>query len=290
MAERRMFTKKITDADEFISLPSSTQALYLHLTMSADDDGFNNQIQMAMFKAHASVDDLKIRLAKRFIIQFSNGVIVIKHWRMANALRKDRYTVTAYQEELKMLKIKDNGSYSLENEDVVAEWLPDGCQTVAACKDSIGNDSVDKNKENNNIPPTPLKGGAEKKKTPRKKVVVLLGEILKTNPNALTEKVIAAMYEWAEYKDQRNSRYVEAGLSQQLNLAYNYTKRCGEDAVVDCIHKSIANNYQGITWDKLDHMPKSGNKVMTTQEKSMANLKKWLEEMNNDEQTDIQDH
>lgn len=161
MAERRMFTKKITDADEFISLPSSTQALYLHLTMSADDDGFNNQIQMAMFKAHASVDDLKILLAKRFIIQFSNGVIVIKHWRMANALRKDRYTATAYQEELKMLKIKDNGSYSLENEDVVAKWLPDGCQTVAAGKDSIGKDSVDKNRVGNTFcgepdkPPTP---------------------------------------------------------------------------------------------------------------------------------------
>ena len=144
MAERRMFTKKITDADEFVSLPSSTQALYLHLTMSADDDGFNNQIQMAMFKAHAGVDDLKILLAKRFIIQFSNGVIVIKHWRMANALRKDRYTATAYQEELKMLRIKDNGAYSIEDDDMVAKWLPDGCQVVATGKSSIEENSIDK--------------------------------------------------------------------------------------------------------------------------------------------------
>ena len=150
MAERRMFTKKITDADEFISLPSSTQALYLHLTMSADDDGFNNQIQMAMYKAHAGVDDLKILLAKRFIIQFSNGVIVIKHWRMANALRKDRYTATAYQEELKMLKIKDNGAYSIEDDNVVAKWLPDGCQTVAPGKDSIDKDSIGDVSENKN--------------------------------------------------------------------------------------------------------------------------------------------
>ena len=149
MAERRMFTKKITDADEFISLPSSTQALYLHLTMSADDDGFNNQVQMAMFKAHAGVDDLKILLAKRFIIQFDNGVIVIKHWRMANALRKDRYTETAYKEELGMLKIKDNGAYSLVDESLVAKRLPDGCQTVAAGKDSIGKDSIGKNRVGN---------------------------------------------------------------------------------------------------------------------------------------------
>lgn len=162
MAERRMFTKKITDADEFVSLPSSTQALYLHLTMSADDDGFNNQIQMAMFKAHAGVDDLKILLAKRFIIQFSNGVIVIKHWRMANALRKDRYTATAYQEELKMLRIKDNGAYSIEDDDMVAKWLPDGCQVVAPDKNSIGKDSIDKSRVGNSScgevdePPTPL--------------------------------------------------------------------------------------------------------------------------------------
>lgn len=149
MAERRMLTKKITDADEFIALPSSTQAFYLHLTMSADDDGFNNQVQMAMFKAHASVDDLRLLLAKRFIIQFSNGVIVIKHWRMANALRKDRYTATAYQEELKMLKIKDNGAYSLDDDTLVAKWLPNGCQTVAVGKDSIEENSIDKSSIDN---------------------------------------------------------------------------------------------------------------------------------------------
>ena len=136
-----MFTKKITDADEFISLPSSTQALYLHLCMSADDDGFNNQIQMAMFKAHASIDDVKVLLTKRFILQFENGVIVIKHWRMANALRKDRYTETAYKEELKRLKIKDNGAYTLADE----SWLPNGCQMVAADKNSIDKNSIDNN-------------------------------------------------------------------------------------------------------------------------------------------------
>lgn len=137
-----MFTKKITDADEFISLPSSTQALYLHLCMSADDDGFNNQVQMSMFKAHASVDDVKVLLAKRFILQFENGVIVIKHWRMANALRKDRYTETNYKEELSRLKIKQNGAYTMKNGDDVP-WLPDGCQMVAVDKYSIDKNSID---------------------------------------------------------------------------------------------------------------------------------------------------
>jgi uncharacterized phage protein (TIGR02220 family) len=137
MAERRMFTKKVTDDDNFMALSSSAQALYLHLSMCADDDGFCNQVSISMFKAHASVQDLQALLEKRYIYQFENGVIVIKHWRMANALRKDRYTPTAFQEELKQLSIKTNGSYTR---------LPSGCQMVADClpQDSIGKDSIGK--------------------------------------------------------------------------------------------------------------------------------------------------
>ena len=122
-----MLTAKVTDADAFVSMPSSAQALYLHLNMGADDDGFNNQVQLAMFKAHASIDDVKLLLAKRFILQFESGVIVIKHWRMANALRNDRYKPTNYQDELSMLQIKDNKSYTYKD----GAWLPNGCQTVA---------------------------------------------------------------------------------------------------------------------------------------------------------------
>ena len=141
MAERRMLTKKVTDDDNFMALSSSAQALYLHLSMCADDDGFCNQVSTSMFKAHASVQDLQALLEKRYIYQFENGVIVIKHWRMANALRKDRYTPTAFQEELKRLAIKDNGSYT---------WLPNGCQVVAERlpQDSIGKCSVDKDSIN----------------------------------------------------------------------------------------------------------------------------------------------
>ena len=135
MAERRMFTKKVTDDDNFAALSSSAQALYLHLSMAADDDGFCNQVSVSMFKAHASVQDLQALLEKRYIYQFENGVIVIKHWRMANALRKDRYTPTAFQEELARLQLKDNGSYT---------WLPDGCQVVA---DRLPQVRIDKDRE-----------------------------------------------------------------------------------------------------------------------------------------------
>lgn len=146
MAERRMITKKVTDDDNFMALSSSAQALYLHLSMSADDDGFCNQVTICMFKAHASVQDLQALLEKRYIYQFDNGVIVIKHWRMANALRKDRYTPTAFQEELAHLGLKDNGSYT---------WLPDGCQVVAERlpQDRLGKERLGKESIGEDIEP-----------------------------------------------------------------------------------------------------------------------------------------
>ena len=123
MAKKRMFSNAVTDSDAFIEMPSAAQALYFHLNQGADDDGFNNQIQLAMMKAHASTDDLKILMAKNFVIRFECGVIVIKHWRLHNTLRKDRYTPTNFQEELNMLGIKENGAYTLGCQ-MVAERLP----------------------------------------------------------------------------------------------------------------------------------------------------------------------
>lgn len=114
MAERRMFTKKITDSDAFTELTSAAQALYFHLNQGADDDGFNNQIQNAMFKAHATIGNLNELIAKKFIIKFESGVVVIKHWRMHNTLRKDRYTPTNFKYEFNKLKIKENSSYTLD--------------------------------------------------------------------------------------------------------------------------------------------------------------------------------
>ena len=166
MAERRMFSKKVTEEDDFMALSASAQALYLHLMMSADDDGFSNQVAISMFRAHASVQDLQSLLERRYLYQFDGGVIVIIHWRMCNALRKDRYTATIFKKELAMLGIDEMGRYVLKSEiqerpkeeesglpsgcQVVDSRLPDGCQPVAVClpqvrlgKDSIGKDSKD---------------------------------------------------------------------------------------------------------------------------------------------------
>ena len=112
MAERRMFTVKITDDDRFTSLPPTTQCLYFHLCMSADDDGFSNTIRKALFNSHASQTDFETLVNNRYIIPFESGVIVIKHWRMHNLIRRDRYHETSYLEEKSKLILKENGVYT----------------------------------------------------------------------------------------------------------------------------------------------------------------------------------
>ena len=115
MANKRMFTMKIVDTDAFLDMPLSTQCLYFHLNMRADDDGFIGNPKRIEKIIGANDDDLKLLIAKRFVILFDDGVIVIKHWRMHNTLSRDRYIETSYTDEKKKLLLKDNGSYSLTN-------------------------------------------------------------------------------------------------------------------------------------------------------------------------------
>lgn len=151
MAEKRMFTMKIIDSDAFLDMPLSTQALYFHLNMRADDDGFINNPKRVQRMIGASDDDLRLLIAKRFVICFENGVIVIKHWRMHNTLRKDRYNPTPYQDELATLEIKDNNSYTEKPDEplkieggnqMATKWQPNGNQMATQC--SIVKCSIDK--------------------------------------------------------------------------------------------------------------------------------------------------
>lgn len=107
-----MFNKQITRSDAFLDMPRSTRLLYYDLSLDADDDGFIDKYKSIMRLTGASEDDLKLLIAKSFIIPFENGVIVIKHWRMNNLIRSDRYKPTVYQEEKKQLSLKENGSYT----------------------------------------------------------------------------------------------------------------------------------------------------------------------------------
>jgi hypothetical protein len=139
-----MFTKKITDSDPFTEMPLSAQALYFHLNMNADDDGFLNNPKKIQRSIGASDDDMKLLIAKRFILAFEKGVIVIKHWRMHNLLRKDRYTETQYIDEKETLMLQKDGSYTEKPLElpVATTWQPNGNQ--AATQYSIGKDSIGK--------------------------------------------------------------------------------------------------------------------------------------------------
>ena len=108
-----MFAKTIIDSDAFIDMPLSTQALYFHLSMRADDDGFINNPKKIQRMIGASDDDLKMLIAKRFIIPFDSGIVVIKHWKIHNYIRGDRKKETVYPEEMALLTEKENGAYTL---------------------------------------------------------------------------------------------------------------------------------------------------------------------------------
>jgi len=112
MAQRRMFSLQIVDSDAFLDMPTSTQSLYFHLAMRADDDGFVGNPKKIIRGTNASDDDFKILLAKRFVLSFESGVIVIKHWKMHNYIQKDRYNETQYLEEKSKLQTKENGAYT----------------------------------------------------------------------------------------------------------------------------------------------------------------------------------
>ena len=136
-----MFTKRITESDSFLDMPSSTQMLYFHFSMNADDDGFVNNPKKIQKMCGASDDDFKLLIVKSFIILFDSGIIVIKHWKMHNYIQADRYRPTDYVEEKSMLGIKSNKAYTLDVSKMDTECIQNGY----IGKDSIGKVSIDKN-------------------------------------------------------------------------------------------------------------------------------------------------
>ena len=264
-----MFSKKVTDDDNFMSLSSSAQALYLHLCMSADDDGFCNQVTLCMFKAHASAQDLQALIDRNYIYQFETGVVIVKHWRVSNSLRKDRYIPTVFQEELSQLRISRAGTYELKTAgcQMVATGLPDGCQMVATglpdgCQmvagrlpqDSIGKVSIGKGNIDNKA------GDIQKvdqnlKKDKTQKVI----PPSVSPPTALSilrsygfaKELESTVKDWLTYKHEKRQDYKTVGLNALLKQISTAAETYGDDAVIQVIRNSMASNYQGITFDRL---------------------------------------
>lgn len=276
MAEKRMFTMKIVDSDAFLDMPLSTQALYFHLNMRADDDGFVNNPKKIQRTIGATEDDLKLLLAKRFVLSFDNGVIVIKHWRMHNLLRKDRYKPTQYQEEIHSLTVKENGAYT----ELATKWQPNdnqmttnGCQTVAERvpqyrlgevrldKDSLGEDSIEDvcteplqssvPETAMNAPGIPITGGVEWRPT-----VDELNEWIKFYSAVDVIRELGRMRIWCQNNPDRKKtargirRFVTTWLDKEQNRAGHYTRgqqrqSTGADAYYEMAQEAMGNGTCG---------------------------------------------
>lgn len=140
MGERRMFTRKITESDAFLDMPSSTQMLYFHLAMNADDDGFVNNPKKIQKMCGAADNDFKLLIAKSFVILFDSGIAVIKHWKMHNYIQSDRYKPSDYVEEKSMLGIKKNKAYTLDESKMEIRCIPDSVKKEKKRKESKKNE------------------------------------------------------------------------------------------------------------------------------------------------------
>ena len=140
MAERRMFAKTIIDSDAFLDMPLSTQALYFHLSMRADDEGFLNNPKKIQRMIGASDDDLKVLIAKKFLIPFESGIVVIKHWYIHNYIQSDRKKETVYIDEKNMLEIKENKAYTLVDNGMDTPCIQDVYKMDSQVR--IGKDSI----------------------------------------------------------------------------------------------------------------------------------------------------
>jgi len=143
MAQKRMFDKTIVDSDDFLEMPMSSQVLYFHLNMRADDDGFVNNWKSIMKLIGAKEDDLKILIAKQFIIPFQSGVLVIKHWKIHNYIRKDTYNETKYQDEKSLLITNESKEYEFKDEK--QSLVDDPLTQYSIDKNRIDKISIDKN-------------------------------------------------------------------------------------------------------------------------------------------------
>lgn len=137
MAQKRMFSLQIVDTDAFLDMSQSSQLLYFHLSMRADDEGFVSSPKKIMKMVSCAIGDYEELIEKKFIIPFESGVCVIKHWLIHNIIRMDRFNKTTYQKEKSQLILKDNNSYKLKQaieSEMATNWQPTGNQLVPQVK------------------------------------------------------------------------------------------------------------------------------------------------------------
>lgn len=244
MAERRMFAKTIIDSDAFLAMPLSSQALYFHLSMRGDDEGFVNKPKSIQRLIGAGDDDLKLLVMKNFIIPFESGIVVIKHWKIHNYIRGDRIKETVYQDEKSLLEEKENGSYTLVfNECQTGDGqVTDKCQHRLG-KDRIGEDSIGKDKKADAVVYFPLDEKLNK-------TFLDFIQMRKTNKSKMTDRAIELMIKKIEKIDS--------------------------DTAIAMMEQSILSGWKDIYPLKED--PKQKSKAQIAQDDFLNNAKEWLGE------------
>ncbi|HFI0171071.1 TPA: conserved phage C-terminal domain-containing protein [Streptococcus suis] len=142
MAQRRMFSKKITETDRFLEMPLSSQALYFHLNMGADDEGFIDKARTIQRTIGASDDDMKLLIAKGFLLPFDSGVVVIRHWRIHNYIQSDRFQSTMHQSEKSQLDYDKSKTAHFKPDEKCIQNVSKTETQVRLSKDSIDKDSL----------------------------------------------------------------------------------------------------------------------------------------------------
>lgn len=240
MAQKRMFTMKIVDSDAFLDMPLSTQCLYFHLNMRADDDGFVGNPKKIMRMIGASEDDFKILLAKKFLIIFDNNVVVIKHWWMHNTLAKDRYQETSYTDEKAQLKIKDNKAYTLglDGKPIekpackqnVNKMLPECYQNDNTDKDIDKDKGLDKDKDS-----------SSKKKNSK---AALFDRVDEYTSNVELRDILK---QYLKFKLSHSKNYDLTQWNIQLDMLKQYSNG-NEEVAIKKVKLSFGANYQSLVF------------------------------------------
>ena len=175
-----MFSKKITDTDSFLDMPLSTQALYFHLNMGADDEGFVDNVKKIQRSIGASNDDLKILVGKGFLIPFESGVVVIRHWRIHNYIQADRFQATIHQNEKEQLEFDKSKIASIKPLDQCIQNVSKMDTQVRLGEDRLDKDRLDKVNY--------LNSGEEKEKS--------LSQIIKSTSVKINDRQIQQIQEY----------------------------------------------------------------------------------------------
>ena len=151
MAKRRFLSLDIVNSDAFLEMPLSAQALYMHLILAADDDGFVGAPRRIQRFVGANEDDFKLLIAKRFLLTFDSGIAVIKHFKLQNTVKPDRYTPTVYQDELMLLRLKENRSYTELEKVEISTMVPECIQNGTRLEPQYSIDKISIDKSNRYI-------------------------------------------------------------------------------------------------------------------------------------------